>query len=118
MNHATEFNDFGFSLSVITTVFSKPSKGVAIVDAGFKSFSTDRPFPPRLKKGGDAEYSWAGDEHGRLDVKGGGQVELGDRIEFLAPHCDPTVNLYDHIYGIRGESLESVWKIAARGMTQ
>ena len=116
VNHATEFNDFGFSLSVITTVFSKPSKGVAIVDAGFKAFSTDRPFPPRLKNG-NAKYSWAGDEHGRLEFNADSAVELGDRMEFLAPHCDPTVNLYDRIYGIRGEELETVWRIAARGMT-
>ena len=116
-NTTAGFDDFGFSLSVITTVFSKPSNDVAIVDAGFKAFSTDRPFPPRLKTGG-AKYSWAGDEHGRLDLNAAERsVELGDRLEFLVPHCDPTVNLYDRIYGIRGERLDSVWKIAARGMT-
>ncbi len=117
INNSVEFDDFGFSLSVITTVFSKPSKSVAIVDAGFKAFSTDRPFPPRLKTG-DSKYNWAGDEHGRLDLNATDRsVELGDRLEFLAPHCDPTVNLYDSIYGVRGQQLEAVWKIAARGMT-
>ena len=116
-NDTADFDDFGFSLSVIATVFSKPSHDVAIVDAGFKAFSTDRPFPPRLKHR-NLKYYWAGDEHGRLDLNATDRsVELGDRLEFLVPHCDPTVNLYDKLYGIRGEKLETAWKIAARGMT-
>ncbi|MFO1311299.1 MAG: hypothetical protein U1F41_04450 [Burkholderiales bacterium] len=30
-------------------------------------------------------------------------------------HCDPTVNLYDWIVGMRGERVECVWPVAARG---
>ncbi len=113
-----KFIDFGFALSVIATVFSKPSAKWAIVDAGFKAFSTDRPFPPQLRSG-NVPFRWAGDEHGNLDLTQATQsIELGDRLEFLVPHCDPTVNLYDRIYGIRGSMVESVWNIAARGMIQ
>jgi 3-hydroxy-D-aspartate aldolase len=65
------------------------------------------------------EYGWAGDEHGRLDVSRAEKpVRLGDRIEFIPPHCDPTVNLYDFIYGVRGDRVEAVWPIAARGKSQ
>jgi D-serine deaminase-like pyridoxal phosphate-dependent protein len=45
-------------------------------------------------------------------------VRVGDRIEFLVPHCDPTVNLYDEIHCLRGGRVEAVWPIAARGMSQ
>ena len=45
-------------------------------------------------------------------------MKLGDRLEFLATHCDPTVNLYDQLYALRGDQVESVWKIAARGKSQ
>ena len=42
-----EYKDFRNSLTVMATVISRPSKDIAIVDAGFKSFATDRKFGPR-----------------------------------------------------------------------
>jgi 3-hydroxy-D-aspartate aldolase len=39
---------------------------------------------------------------------------LGDRIEFIPPHCDPTVNLYDRIYACRGEQIEAIWPVMER----
>ena len=32
-------------------------------------------------------------------------------------HCDPVVNLYDQLYGVRGDRVEVVWPIAGRGMS-
>ncbi len=43
---------------------------------------------------------------------------LGQRIEFFPPHCDPTINLYDKIHAMRGETVEAVWDIAGRGRGQ
>ena len=43
---------------------------------------------------------------------------MGDRLEFRAPHCDPTVNLYDEIHALRGDDVDAVWTIAARGKSQ
>ena len=40
---------------------------------------------------------------------------LGDKIRLVPGHCDPTVNLYDWYVGIRGDRVESVWPITARG---
>ena len=80
------------------------------------------PRPSTTDQKGDqwkTPYSWAGDEHGRLDLaKATLSIELGDRLEFFVPHCDPTVNLYNEIYATRGEMVEAVWKIAARGLSQ
>ena len=39
-------------------------------------------------------------------------------IEFFPPHCDPTINLYDRIYAMRGDAVEAVWNVAARGRGQ
>jgi hypothetical protein len=44
--------------------------------------------------------------------------QLRFNVEFVVPHCDPTVNLYDRIYCLRGDAVEAVWRIAARGMSQ
>ncbi|MBA3888466.1 MAG: DSD1 family PLP-dependent enzyme [Acidobacteria bacterium] len=114
------YQDFHNSLTVLTTVVSH-RPGVAIVDGGIKSFSTDRPFTPKAKDPAlDAvPYAWGGDEHGRLDLSGAErEVKLGDRLEFLVPHCDPSVNLYDAMYCLRGDRVEAIWRIAARGMSQ
>ena len=112
------YKDFRNALTVVTTVVSRRD-GTAIVDGGFKAFSTDRPFTPELKGIEGVTYAWAGDEHGRLDLsKTPADVKLGDRLEFIIPHCDPSVNLHDRIYAVRGERIESVWPVAARGMSQ
>jgi D-serine deaminase-like pyridoxal phosphate-dependent protein len=65
------------------------------------------------------KYSWGGDEHGRLNLaEASAPVNLGDRLEFIIPHCDPSVNLYDKMYCLRGDKVEAMWKVAARGMSQ
>lgn len=113
-----EYRDFKNALTVVTTVVSTPP-GFAIVDGGYKAFSTDRPFTPAPLDLPGITYGWAGDEHGRLNLAGASRaLKVGDRIEFIPPHCDPTVNLYDHLYALRGDRLEGVWSIAARGKSQ
>ena len=112
------YRDFKNALTVLTTVVSTPP-GFAIVDGGYKAFSTDRPFTPRPIDLAGVSYGWAGDEHGRLDLaQSPKQLKVGDRVAFIPPHCDPTVNLYDQIYALRGDRVEAVWPIAARGKSQ
>jgi D-serine deaminase-like pyridoxal phosphate-dependent protein len=107
------YDDFGQSLSVIATVISQSRRGLATVDAGFKAFATDRGFGPDLKGITGVRYHFGGDEHGVLELqKPSREIKLGDRIEFIVPHCDPNVNLYDRIYCLRGDKVEAVWPIA------
>jgi D-serine deaminase-like pyridoxal phosphate-dependent protein len=113
------YDSFEMALTVLTTVVSVPGDEMAIVDAGFKAFSTDKPFVPEAVERPGLEYSWAGDEHGRLTVKEPGRLpRLGERIEFFPPHCDPTINLYDRLYPMRGDKVDAVWEIAGRGRSQ
>jgi D-serine deaminase-like pyridoxal phosphate-dependent protein len=98
---------------------SRPSQQLAIVDAGFKAFATDRPFVPEAVEWPGLEFSWAGDEHGRLTIKDPARApRLGERIEFFPPHCDPTINLYDRIHAMRGGRVEAVWEVSGRGRSQ
>ncbi|MFN3326426.1 MAG: DSD1 family PLP-dependent enzyme [Bryobacteraceae bacterium] len=111
-NGAERFRDFAPSLSVLATVVSKSHDDLATVDAGFKSFATDRGFCPQPLEIEGVEYRWAGDEFGILHLRQpSAPVELGTRIEFLVPHCDPTVNLHRHIYVCRYGAVEAVWPI-------
>lgn len=113
------YRDFRHSLTVLTTVVSKPSATEAVVDGGLKAFSTDKPFPPEARDIDGIAFSWGGDEHGKLNLaKASKDLNVGDRVEFVIPHCDPTVNLYDRLYAVRGQQVEAAWPISARGMSQ
>ena len=102
--------DFANALTVIATVISANHDGFSTVDAGYKAFSTDRPFGPEPVGFPGAKYRFAGDEFGIVEAAG---LKLGDRIEFIPPHVDPTVNLYDRIYVRRGEIIEETWPVSS-----
>jgi D-serine deaminase-like pyridoxal phosphate-dependent protein len=107
------YEDFGASLSVLATVVSKSRPDMATIDAGVKAFATEKPFQPEPKGIRGVEFHFAGDEHGLLKIKEASRtIELGDRLEFLVPHCDPTVNLYNQVYCLRGDRVEEIWKIS------
>ena len=108
------YNDFAPALTVLTTVIHR-SDNKAIVDGGLKAFATDRTFGPELLEETGIRYEFAGDEHGRLVLeKPSRDIRLGEKLRFIAPHCDPTVNLYDRIYCLKGETVEAVWPIMER----
>ncbi len=45
-------------------------------------------------------------------------VGLGKLVACAVPHCDPTVNLYDHIHVIEYDTLMAIWPVIARGASQ
>jgi 3-hydroxy-D-aspartate aldolase len=98
--------DFKLSMTVMATVVSANHPDFVTVDAGFKAFATDRAFGPDPLDLPGASYRWGGDEFGYVDSN---RPKLGDRIAFIPPHCDPTVNLYDRIYACRGKEVEEIW---------
>jgi D-serine deaminase-like pyridoxal phosphate-dependent protein len=109
------YKDFQPSLTVLTTVVSSTHPDRVSIDAGTKAFATDVPFKPEAKEWEGLAYNRAGDEFGRLTAAAGAKLpQLGDRLQFIVPHCDPTVNLYDRIYAMRAGKVEAVWPIAAR----
>jgi D-serine deaminase-like pyridoxal phosphate-dependent protein len=112
---------FETSLFVQTAVVSVASAetpgGYVTTDAGLKCFATEGP-KPEVMSGAPpgATYAFAGDEHGRLFFPPAGPVPaLGDRIELVTPHCDPTVNLHDFYHVVRGDTLVDIWPVDARG---
>jgi D-serine deaminase-like pyridoxal phosphate-dependent protein len=108
------YDDFAPALCVLGTVIHRSGKK-AIVDAGLKAFSTDRPFGPEPFSITGVTYEFAGDEHGRLLLdQSSREINLGDKLRFIIPHCDPTVNLYDRFYCVRGDSVVEEWPIMER----
>jgi len=112
------FDDFRPSLLVLSTAISQPAQGRITIDAGFKSFATDHE-TPELRDIQGVSYRWGGDEHGILQFKNPSRrIEVGDKVLLIASHCCPTVNLYDHYYPYRNETVTELWPIAARGRSQ
>jgi len=115
--HDPDWPRFDQSLFILATVMSRrhDARGDrATLDAGLKAFSTDS---------GPAQPAFAGwtvrgvsDEHTVLDRSGDGPaLALGDKVRLIPGHVDPTVNLHDWIVALRGDRVEAIWPVDARG---
>jgi D-serine deaminase-like pyridoxal phosphate-dependent protein len=114
-NDWTGFPRFEQSLHVLTTVMSTPARERLVVDAGLKASSVDSGMPVVTGWPG-LDYVRASDEHGIVTVAPGTRApELGAKLKLVPGHCDPTVNLYDHIVATRDDRVEAIWQISARG---
>lgn len=113
--HRLEGVPFKHSLSVLTTVVSRPAKDRAIIDGGVQTFSTFWSYPkPKDFEG--VEVKELHMEHGILKLKKPDiDLKVGDKIEFIPAYPDTTINLHDKFYIIRGDNVETTWKIGARG---
>lgn len=105
---------FEHALFVRTTVMSRATATRAVVDAGLKASSVDSGMPTVWQRP-DLRYVKAADEHGVLSTADAAALSLGDPLMLVPGHCDPTVNLYDELVCVRGERVEALWPIAARG---
>jgi D-serine deaminase-like pyridoxal phosphate-dependent protein len=113
---------FEHALFVKTQVIST-SADHAVCDAGHKSHAIDSGLPKVLTVGGESELDYfnGGDEHGILKpARGGTRIPALGRALWLIPgHCDPTVNLHDHMIGVIGGLqsgvVERIIRVDARG---
>ena len=108
---------FETSLAVQTTVISAALEKLATTDAGLKSFACDAG-PPKLATGAgpSAAYFFFGDEQGGvLCEDAADRPALGAVLSCVVPHCDPTVNLYEILHIVDGDTLVDIWPIEGRG---
>jgi D-serine deaminase-like pyridoxal phosphate-dependent protein len=107
---------FEHALFLKSQVMSRGSAH-AVVDAGHKSHALDSG-PPKVWA---RRLAWAngGDEHGILTAAGDPLPALGETVWLVPGHCDPTVNLHDHLIvlhgGLADGTVEAVWPVDARG---
>jgi D-serine deaminase-like pyridoxal phosphate-dependent protein len=113
---------FEHALFVKTQVISVSGEH-AVCDAGHKSHAIDSGLPRVHRADGAAGLAYfnGGDEHGilRTTVPGTALPALGDVLWLVPGHCDPTVNLHDHMVGVRGGlrqgHVERIIRVDARG---
>jgi D-serine deaminase-like pyridoxal phosphate-dependent protein len=108
---------FETALMVDARVISANHAFLSTVDAGFKAFATEAGAPPIMAgAAAGSAYHFMGDEQGCVVPPAGvAPPKLGESVTFAAPHCDPTVNLYDAYHAVRGDTLAAIWPIEARG---
>jgi 3-hydroxy-D-aspartate aldolase len=108
---------FVTALFVQSMVLSNNHLGSATVDAGFKSFAMDGPVPVVHSGAPDgAKFQFYGDEFGKLFWRSKSKrIPLAKKVEFITPHCDPTVNLHSVYHCVRGPRLVDIWPVDARG---
>ncbi|MBF6617168.1 MAG: DSD1 family PLP-dependent enzyme [Candidimonas sp.] len=109
---------FRHSLFLLGTVMSTPTADRAVLDFGLKSTSTESGAPELLGHDG-LRCVAVHDEHCILHAASpSDRPALGQKLRLVPSHCDPTFNLHDSLVAIRGDKVEGVWPISARGLSR
>jgi D-serine deaminase-like pyridoxal phosphate-dependent protein len=95
----------------------------AVCDAGHKSHAIDSGLPTVYSPHGDSGlvYANGGDEHGILRPASASHPvpAIGQTVWLIPGHCDPTVNLHDHLVGVKGGlaagTVDRIIRVDARG---
>jgi D-serine deaminase-like pyridoxal phosphate-dependent protein len=59
------------------------------------------------------------EEHGFIDLTHAETgFSVGDRVHVIPNHICVAVNLHERVYGVRGDEVEEVWTVDARGKLQ
>lgn len=103
------------NLSVLATVVSRPGFERGVLDIGSNTLLVDDR-PPVIHDWPDATIVMQTTEHTVLQLgPSSRELRIGDRIELTVNNPEHTVPLHDEILFFRGQRLESIWPISARG---
>jgi D-serine deaminase-like pyridoxal phosphate-dependent protein len=105
---------FEHAFWVLGTVVSRPSPGFCVTDSGHKACTEDHGNPDVRDIAG-ASVLFLSDEHASITLPPDSPLKVGDRVQLVPSHIDPTINLHDVFYVLDGESVVDVWPISARG---
>jgi D-serine deaminase-like pyridoxal phosphate-dependent protein len=118
VNHGwASFDDC--AMTVMATIVSRPTEDRAILDSGSKTINSETldgcygyivEYP-------DAKLYRVNEEHGYVDLSACEEKpSIGERVHIIPVHTCVVTNLHNQLYGVRGENVEVVWPVAARGM--
>ena len=109
------------AMTMLTTVISTNHGSHVTVDAGTKAlYRVDT--KPKIISHTNLCYDWDsfGDEHGKVSrINNEGTLPmLGEVLELVVAHCDPTINLFDYFYITDNDIVIDRWHIDLRGCCQ
>jgi D-threonine aldolase len=106
---------FRTALTVLATVISVNPAGWAVADCGLKALGMDHG-PPSIAN--DAPVWFCSDEHITFGPPPGGPLpKVGDQIEVVPAHIDPTIAYHERMHVVDAERTEvlAIWPVDMRG---
>ena len=109
------------ALHVLATVVDKPEPGLALIDAGSKTFSSDRTpdgISALAADGRDLAVMRVNEEHGYVRGSAVDALQIGERVIFTPAHVCTVVNLTDRVVVTEAGQPVDTWRVEARGRSQ
>jgi D-serine deaminase-like pyridoxal phosphate-dependent protein len=110
----TDYRDVGVGFEqafwVLGTVISRPAPDRCVADCGHKSLTKDHGLPAVNWIAG-ATVTALNDEHATIAIPPRASIAVGDLVQLVPSHTDPTINLHEVFYVIEGEQVIDVWPI-------
>jgi D-serine deaminase-like pyridoxal phosphate-dependent protein len=106
------------ALVVRARVIDRPSRELALIDAGSKTFSGDKipeGISGRAADGRQLHVSRVHEEHGFVTGADVDQLSIGDLVDFIPAHVCPVVNLARHLVVAGQNRPVELWEIEASG---
>jgi D-serine deaminase-like pyridoxal phosphate-dependent protein len=107
------------AMRVRMTVVSRPDADRVILDGGSKTIAADRTDDGHglIVEYPEARIYKLSEEHAHCDFSAcSARPSIGDIVHVIPVHTCVVTNLHDRIYGVRGDYVEEIWEVAARGM--
>lgn len=105
---------YDLASTILTTIISRPRRGVAIGDAGRKSIQPSHGMP-QVKSIKGAVVTGLHAEHCIIQLsRSARQLRIGEKIELYVPYVDGAFNLHDTIHVCRNDRVVATWKISGR----
>ncbi|MES2463336.1 MAG: alanine racemase [Armatimonadota bacterium] len=109
------------ALTVLATVIDRPDTDLALLDAGSKTFSSDKTaegIGGSFYDQRDIHVTKCSEEHGWATGSAVDALRVGERVRVVPAHVCPVVNLFDELTVIKDGAVVDRWRVAARGRVQ
>ena len=107
------------AMRVRATVVSRPHDTRAVLDCGTKVLTSDQYGMPgygHVLEYPEAAITAVSEEHGTVDLSRClERPRVGDVVNVVPNHCCVVTNMVDEVVGVRGDRVELVWPVSARG---
>ena len=107
------------AMRVLATVVSANEPQRVILDSGSKAIHSETMdgLYGYIEEYPAARLHKVNEEHGYVDFSAcDAQPQVGDMVHIIPVHTCVVTNLHNQLYGLRGDAIEEIWDVAARGM--
>ncbi len=106
------------ALKIRSTVVDRPTRELALIDAGSKTFSSDHlpnGIVARAANGKDLAITRLSEEHGFVTGFDVDELQIGEAIDWIPAHVCPAVNLARELIVVSENEQRETWAIEASG---